>query len=247
MVTEINFKQFNFYLINAGLKAKTRIDIVYRMKKFFRNKDEFSKDTSTDWITDLLEKDKNATANQYIKSFKHWGKFKNLDWTKDIKHYKEQRHIPLIFSNQEILDFLALKPLEKQNLLNFKKWKVFWSLCAFTGARTGEIRKLTSDSVDFGRKCLVIQQSKTGIPRLIPLLPQIEDLVFEYLKLIKTDSLSSSTLTLSEKFSLLRAQLIEIQKQANKDFFVEFSEDKEGLILKIKSDFYNMRKNYEKR
>ena len=193
-VTETKYlelkKPFRSYLISARLEITTVDQTIMRISKIVREKQGVSADIAVEWINERFEQGaEKTTLNQYIKSLRHWCRFRNESWAKEIRFYDEDEKIPEIFSNQEIEAILELPPLPIQNKTIYKTWTFFWLLCAHTGARMSEIRTLTVGQADFGRHCIVLQKTKTGRARTIPLIPHVEFLLHEYIQTLETQHL----------------------------------------------------------
>lgn len=185
--TIVDQKGFYLHLVNKGLSEGTILRTKYRLKKVLRSKGAITQETTSEWIAELFEKGSpKTTINQYLKSLRHWCRYTNEDWITNFPFYKEEKTVPLTFSNKELKDFLALKPPRKANKEIFNQWTLFWTVCAYTGARTGEILSLKVTDVDFGKKCLIIQHTKTGEGRMIPLLPHVEQQLRSHIGKIET-------------------------------------------------------------
>ena len=116
----------------------------------------------------------------------------NIPELNNLRQYPKQHTTKATLSDEEIEAFLALPRRKNQPHAYFPKYKVFWHLVAFTGARPGEIAKLTKKHVDWGRGVLVFDITKTNVPGVVPIPPNCVGLLKEYMTSINTDFLFPS-------------------------------------------------------
>lgn len=178
-------REFELHLISHGLSRKTTYLTISRIQKFLRSYSEVNKTNATSWLVDLFNSNgTKATAKQYVLVFRRWCQFVNEDWAYELKTYRDERKIPQTFSNEEVIQFLDIH--------TSNKWDTFWTLCAYTGCRTGEIKDLTIEQVDIGKKCIILQHTKTNEPRIVPLLPNVLEIVSKYIETLNTQQLFPS-------------------------------------------------------
>lgn len=94
-----------------------------------------------------------------------------------------------IMSDEEIEAFLSLPPMDKRYIKETAKWTVFFSIMAFSGARPGEVAKLTKEDIDFGRNVFILRDTKTRDNRYPPIAPNIELMVRAWVNECETDIL----------------------------------------------------------
>lgn len=117
-----------------------------------------------------------ASINKYIQATKLYCEFKGLSWGEGIKRLKEKPGPKSTLSEQEVESFLSLPQEDFETDSHYLKYQLFWALIIWTGSRTGEVRTLTVEQVDFGRSMVIYPKTKSR-PREVPLVdPLIQPL-----------------------------------------------------------------------
>ena len=107
------------------------------------------------------------------------------------KYYRNNnKHIPYIFSDQEVLDFINyLQNLKVINGYNYRKetYLLIFKLLIFTGSRKSDILNLKVKDIDYNYNLIHINHGKNDIDRVIPIdinlmseLRQYNDLIGYY-------------------------------------------------------------------
>lgn len=125
----------------------------------------------------------NAYLNTIINTIRLYSQYLELD--PELQHYKQFKKtsgIKATMSDDEIEAFLGLPCPYHADKRHHQQFTVFWSICAFTGMRPGEVAHLTVEDVDWGRGVFLIRTSKTNQPGIAPIPPNIKPLLEEYLK-----------------------------------------------------------------
>jgi len=177
---------FRVFLRRKGLKEVSILGILHVVG---RTLDVTSLDEVEEYFLKLLD---SGRTPQYINSImgglRYYGEFLNRDDIKKLKFFRiRHQNAKSTMSDQEIEDFLNLpaeEHVQGMYLWHYKKNTLFWKCLAFSGARTGEIAKLTIDQVDFGRGIFVVVDSKTG-PRNVPISPALVSDLKEHIALLK--------------------------------------------------------------
>lgn len=116
----------------------------------------------------------------------------------ELKQLGDQSFQKATLSDSEIESFLNLPPalthykIKKDGTkvwyCNYPKlyyrWTVFFTICAYSGMRMGEVAKLDIDHVDFGRNVYILEETKT-LPRVVPIAPNVLPLLTEYMATLK--------------------------------------------------------------
>ena len=96
----------------------------------------------------------NACANTYIKTIKLWGKWKQVDWTKEFKCFPEENLVKKVtLSNNEIEAIVAVNTCPQMDM--------FFKLFAYHPFRISELLKCSKGSIDFQARTIYIGASKT--------------------------------------------------------------------------------------
>ncbi len=131
---------------------------------------------------------RHSYLNHVISTASCWGQCFGIEELQGWKRFKKEPFAKATMSDEEIEVFLSLPcrsytvPHSKTGTLVtrftnqkvYRKMKMFWEICAYTGMRTGEVAHLTVDRVDFGRGVFVLEETKTGHPRYVPIPPNID-------------------------------------------------------------------------
>lgn len=177
----MDLDSYRLFLIRKGLKRSTidgDCDILNRLaiQTDLKNIDTY--------LLRLVEEEKkHSYLNNIVKALRNYGAFTDDEKLKNLPFFKKQDSIKSTMRNEEINDFLGLTPLpyiKGSYLWHYNKMTLFWQCMAFSGARTGEIAKLTVDNVDFGSQVFVVN-GKMG-QRKIPISPALIQPIKEHYK-----------------------------------------------------------------
>lgn len=111
----------------------------------------------------------NKTINAYLDTVRTYCRFKNYPIPK-FSYLKDKTKKPKgILTNDEIEQLINMQCPERSEPDIWEKWSLFFKCCALTGARPGEIAKLTRAEIDLGRMSFYFHDTKTGNPRKCPI------------------------------------------------------------------------------
>lgn len=195
----MDYSQFKLFLQQKGDKPST----IYRLSNLYKRllRDvgfPLTQDKVTLFVSSLKEKGLKATyINDYLDFCRLWNECFNLPQF-TIKYFKEEEFIKSTMSDSEIEAFLNLPcktfTLRHRTGKMFVRrtdphhhaiFNMFWSLCAFSGARMGEIAKLKINDVDFGSNRILLSDTKTNDFRYIPIAPNIKEDLDRHIKQLK--------------------------------------------------------------
>lgn len=172
--------EFEIYLLKDRKKSTTRL----YLEDFKRLAAILSGDITREKVIQhlllLLKNGRKATyCNKYIDVVKIWGRFIG-DSSLEIPYFKEAPFVKATLADDEIEAFLNIPAKRNGEREGYKHWvwTLFFSICAYSGMRLGEVAHLTIDSVDFGRGIFILEDTKTNQPRYVPIAPNL----FEPLK-----------------------------------------------------------------
>lgn len=152
------------------------------MEAYFKKETSFSESSIESFLLYKIQSISHSGVNKYIKAFKQYCEFKQLELPKTVTKLKEHPKARILFSDTEIDSFISLDPPPS-------KYGVFWSILAYTGARPGEIVGLTQADIDPAQHVMYIHKTKTGVPRIIPVVKALQDLLYSYTKIANTNLL----------------------------------------------------------
>jgi integrase len=184
-----------FLQTDKGQRDKTLYTNIKIIKKIIKTT-PLRKDSVEQFIRSLMVR---QLAPSYIKQhigvIKQWGECFHIP---ELEHYPypkiKYKTIPFVkatLSDEEIDDFLKLPFVGKGAFYKdrYDMWTVFFSVQAWTGMRSGEVAKLMAEDVDFGRNVIILAETKTNTPRLVPIPPDIKILLREHIAQITTEYL----------------------------------------------------------
>lgn len=154
------------------LKPQTQADYLQLLARIYRET-SLDVDQVSRYLNELVQTNHSASwMNKSIHILKLWGKFKNIPDFQHLQLYEIIPPVKQIMSDKQIEAFLALpwKP----------KWKMYWTVLAYSGMRPGEVATLTTSSVDLGRQ-VYDPTGKTG-HRPVPIAPSVLQALTEYIK-----------------------------------------------------------------
>lgn len=192
--------QLKLYYLKKNNKQGTITTNIYCFKKLL----SISPSLDTGELQSFFLSAKNTYKANYLNSLidilKTIKREFNISVWYPPKYYKLEPFIKATMSDEEIEAFLSLSPKTYTIVRNGKPitctWKakhemyrMFWSVCAFTGMRMGEAAKMTVDRVDFGRGVFVLEDTKTNTPRFVPIAQNICDSLQKYIQQLSTNYL----------------------------------------------------------
>jgi integrase len=122
-----------------------------------------------------------ATINKYINTYHLFAKYlihehirtkEELGWVWELQHHKENPKQRVIFSAWEMERFLKYED----------RYTVYFTLLARTGARPMEIASLKKSDIDYANNLIMIQESKTGEGRTVPIPDDIASDFYYFLR-----------------------------------------------------------------
>jgi integrase len=169
--------QFDEYLTLCNFKKKSVKEHLAKMKRL----GTFSKEQVAQELKMVLSKCATATANKYINTYHLFAKYlidekvstkENLAWVWELKHYQEKPKQRVIFSAWEMMRFFEYKD----------RYSMYFTLLARTGARPMEIASLKKADIDYTNNLLMIQESKTGKGRTVPIPDDVAHEFYPFLR-----------------------------------------------------------------
>ena len=128
------------------------------------------------WLLDGCEtkSHKVSAIRELAKSMNKYGKKAYIIPKKYFRNNK--RHIPYIFSDKEIVDFIKyLSTIRNWQGFNYRKetFSLIFQLLIFTGARKSEILNIRISDIDFENNLIYINHGKNDIQREIPISKEL--------------------------------------------------------------------------
>lgn len=176
---------FKLVLLKRGCKASTIRRHVWNVKHLLAETKLSKKDVDAYFLKLLLEGKKETYLNSLIDSLRVYAQWKSLSKSlQKYPHFKEKPTEKATMSDSEIEAFLKLPaPCKKgSNVDNYNRWTLFFTILAYTGARPGEVAKLTKEDIDWGNNCIHVNDDKTGHNRLLPIADCLKKPILAYLK-----------------------------------------------------------------
>ncbi len=196
---------FQLWLAQKGRKVGTVRGISYNLKRVLRSGTKLTAKGVASYLFLMKEQGKTgAYLNNILTAIHLYAQYKHLPALLKIHRFKIDPYVQATMSDDEITQFLDLPcPTcrlfthghELQRQTNPKRWEkmhMFWSIAAYTGMRTGEVAHLKVEDVDWGRNVFILTDTKTNTPRFVPIAPNIEKELHEYIAELTTDYLFPS-------------------------------------------------------
>lgn len=182
------------WLLLRGISPTTAQKHKEHLEVLLRECVEICPETFTKFILEKkLSGLRNSSLNWYITTARFYADFANYSGEnaalKKFRYFPKQETLKQTLSDTEIQDFLDLPKKPKADALIYERWGMFWKLLAFTGCRPHEIGDLEVNQVDFGRGVFVIEHTKTGVPRNVPIPPNCLQELKDYIDKLRTDRL----------------------------------------------------------
>lgn len=198
-----NNKYYNWLILN-NRKIRTAKRLVWTINNIENQTGKLDTDSFTSFIT---AKKARGASNSYLNSlifgartYTHYLKDIGAKYPGDIfniKLFKKQVAEKATMSDEEIEAFLSLPAPVVTRYSKFGKkftyshdekhyynWTIFFTIMAYSGMRCGEVAALTTDDIDWGINCFVLKDTKTGIPRKVPIAPNIKRPLKRYTTLL---------------------------------------------------------------
>lgn len=187
-----NLVGFELWLAQKGRKVGTVRTTSYNVKRVLRSC-TLSEDSIASYLFSLQQKGlRHAYLNNLIDGLRMYGQYQGIEYLVNFPYFKDQTFVKATLSDEEIERFLGIPCPQAMYLrgtktlspswVRWNKMTVFWSICAYSGMRMGEVASLTIDSVDWGRNVFILEDTKTNTPRNVPIAPNIKGLLEEYTK-----------------------------------------------------------------
>lgn len=169
---------FSEHLHAMGLHPTTIRNYIVAAKAIDAQVHSFSPEEIKQFLIKKLNTISRSGTNKYVKAIKQYVAFKKLEGFEFVRKYKEQPKSRVMLTDDEIESIISC---DKTDVY----W-IFWSVLAYTGARPGEICALQVQDIDQSLHILYIHHTKTGEARQVPILDALKEVLYPYLKTLKT-------------------------------------------------------------
>lgn len=95
------------------------------------------------------------------------------------RRIKSAKKLPVFLTDQEVKQIL--NSVDNHNISTLKRDKAIIRTLIYTGIRSSELLNLNWENIDFGKKTLDIKNGKGGKDRVLPINPDLEEALWEYL------------------------------------------------------------------
>lgn len=192
----MDYEGFTAFLLRNNRRNTTIKRHIATLKFLHEKLPNFNRENIDSFLLKQKEEGKtNSYLNTQINTIRLYSQYKRLDVSlQKYKQFKKTFGIKATLSDEEIEAFLNLPLPYHAEKKHWQIMTVFWSICAFTGMRPGEVAHLKIDDVDFGRGVFYIRQSKTNQPSISPIPHNIKELIEQHLAMIAGDYLFPSKL-----------------------------------------------------
>ena len=126
-------------------------------------------------------KDAYAVVRQFLLHL-YKNKIIDKDYASIIPRYNRAFKIPTTYTPEEVLRFEDA--IDKKSKIGIRDYAMLL-FATRLGMRSGDIANLRLSEVDFEKKCIQIIQSKTGKILQLPLLPEIQKSLIDYIENVR--------------------------------------------------------------
>lgn len=181
---------FENWVIRNGKKEVTAKKYSILISKVQREVASFDLVTLDTYITGLIKQGlKNSSINKYIESIREYAAYANIPELKNFKYLKANKAYKAKMSVEELQAFYSLPLPPYTDKRVYESWSLFWKVWCFSGMRGKEIGALKRSSVDLSNNIFMIEESKTGKPREVPIHPALVDDLTRYLSMLGREQL----------------------------------------------------------
>lgn len=126
----------------------------------------------------LMEKNKNfwTVISQFLRYISNSG-IVEKDYSPLVPRYRAGNKLPSVYSREDIA---SVESSIDRSTLQGKRDYAMVLLATRLGMRRSDIARLAMDDIDYEKKQIGFTQLKTGVPIVLPLLPEIEDALRDY-------------------------------------------------------------------
>jgi integrase len=182
---------FEGYLYKIGRQKSTIKKHLIRLNVINRKIHEWTIESVEGFVIDLKKSGiKNVTINSYIDTIRLYSQFNN--YPNELcyyKHYKPDLSVKGTLSDDEIEKIISLPCPAGDDKLMWNKYSLIYSILAYSGMRPQEVCLLKKENIDWGKNVFSIEHTKTGVPRFVPIPPNLVDTIKEYISSIDTQEL----------------------------------------------------------
>jgi integrase len=182
---------FEGYLYKIGRKKSTIKKHLIRLRVINRKLEKWNIEQVDEFIVSLKKSGiKNVTINSYIDTIRLFSQYSNYpNALCSYKHYKPDLSVKGTFSDEEIEKIITLPCPIGSDRKVWDKYSLIYSILAYSGMRPQEVCQLRKDSIDWGKNVFSIEHTKTGVPRFVPIPPNLANTIKEYVSSIDTQEL----------------------------------------------------------
>jgi len=159
---------FEFWLTTRGLAPGTISDTVRRIAYLERHGALTPKGFES-FVVANRSRYTNNSLNIYLKALKNYGKYTRSQALVSLKLMPRNSSPRQSLSLEELTRFLAVVVPHNHGSSGKCDYALMFRTLALTGARPGELLKLTHDDISFSEGCLYLVDTKTRDTRKVPL------------------------------------------------------------------------------
>lgn len=182
---------FEGYLYKIGRKKSTIKKHLIRLRVINRKLEKWNIEQVDEFIVSLKKSGiKNVTINSYIDTIRLFSQYSNYpNALCTYKHYKPDLSVKGTFSDEEIEQIISLPCPIGSDRKVWDKYSLIYSILAYSGMRPQEVCMLKKENIDWGKNVFSIEHTKTGVPRFVPIPPNLANTIKEYVSSIDTQEL----------------------------------------------------------
>lgn len=170
--------EFALYLLREGIRQP---EYYVNVLKYIQSHCELTYSSISGFFDQLLlTGTKASTINRYLAVVKSYGRCNHLEWVEELHKFKEDMPRIGLLSDDEIELFLSLSCPPNTPIVSWNRWTLFWTILSFTGMRPRECASLTVSDIDFNSNNFLLWETKTNIPRSVPIPQMLKKILKQY-------------------------------------------------------------------
>lgn len=170
---------FESWLYGRGTNPESITRILLTIRRVHKRYNNLTPLSFESYILDLQRnRNKPNYINREISNIKNYSQYADIEFS--IPYQKKKETIKSIMTDREIEDFINLPRLPKAPRSTYETFQMFWLILSQTGMRPKELATLRSNQLR--EDGIFLNETKTGHPRFVPLIPETARKLQEYAK-----------------------------------------------------------------
>lgn len=172
----IELESFSYHLVSEGRSAGTVKNLIGCIRLI---DDPNDLGVVKKHLAHLILQKKYSQAHKTVNAIRCWGHYRGIEELTKLPYPKiKHKAIRAILTTEELKRVLECSPSTNTNI--WHKYSVFFATVALSGARPGEVAKLTQYDIDWNNGFIHFYETKTGDSRKSPIPQKLHDILYPY-------------------------------------------------------------------